>query len=213
MSSERAPWEYEDGPQVGRDVPITSEPRDEQAPGVPRAPSPSTQPGDGPAALEEREVKVADPKLDEAANARLTEELQDVLGTDRVRVPEDRPHPSRGNRPPQRGLWAELVSRRLTVIMLFAAFLTVGAIVSLATGSWWLLLVALAVHALGTLIVTTAALRVTTTSERSSPTTAAMLQEEGIASPDEYFSQLVQEFSEPQDGGDADTPAGQCPDC
>jgi len=46
-SSERGrlDWELADGPVVGRDVPITSEPREEEAPGVPVAPE--VQPPDG----------------------------------------------------------------------------------------------------------------------------------------------------------------------
>ncbi|MGB9185057.1 MAG: hypothetical protein WCB67_13430 [Solirubrobacteraceae bacterium] len=36
--SERADWELAEGPVVGQDVPITSEPREEEAPGVPVAP-------------------------------------------------------------------------------------------------------------------------------------------------------------------------------
>jgi hypothetical protein len=36
--SERPDWELADGPVVGRDVPITSEPREEETPGVPVAP-------------------------------------------------------------------------------------------------------------------------------------------------------------------------------
>lgn len=203
MSPERSPWEYESGPTVGRDVPITSEPREEEAPGIPRAPSRPARQDAGGQELEEREVKVADPGLDQTANQRLTEELQDVLGTDRVQVPKDQPHPSRGEQPPRRGLWSEIISRRLTVVMMLAAFLTIGAIVSLATGSWWLLLVALGVHALGTVVVTSVVLRMTTISEHASPTTSAMLAEEGIGDPDEHFSQLVDEFTEPEDGRDS----------
>lgn len=36
--SERADWELADGPVVGQDVPITSEPREEDALGVPVKP-------------------------------------------------------------------------------------------------------------------------------------------------------------------------------
>ncbi len=42
---ERSEWELADGPVVGRDVPITSEPREEESPGVPVAPE--VQPSDG----------------------------------------------------------------------------------------------------------------------------------------------------------------------
>ena len=34
----RLPWEYAEGPTVGDDVPITSPPRPEEKPGVPKPP-------------------------------------------------------------------------------------------------------------------------------------------------------------------------------
>ncbi len=45
----RLPWEYADGPTVGEDVPITSPPREEEKPGVPKPPprQPSENAGDG----------------------------------------------------------------------------------------------------------------------------------------------------------------------
>jgi hypothetical protein len=79
----RQPWEYRDGPQVGEDVPITSEPRDEQAPGVPRPPEQSESANgervqsDGKTASEgagedeepeDREVRAADPGLSSETN-------------------------------------------------------------------------------------------------------------------------------------------------
>ncbi|MDQ6817581.1 MAG: hypothetical protein M3018_09300 [Actinomycetota bacterium] len=194
MSTERSAWEYADGPEVGREIPITNEPRREHAPGVPARqspPGPEHDAGD----LEERQVRVADPNLDADTNRRLTEEVRDAVGADRVRVPRDRPRPSHGERPASRGLSAALASNRLTVIVTFAVFFTIGAIVSLATGSWWLLPLALGVHALGTITVVTRALQLTTVSEHPSPSVAAALEEEGIPNSDEHFSALVEEFS------------------
>jgi hypothetical protein len=49
-------------------------------------------------ALEEREVRAADPELSAETNARLTAELRAVVGTDKVRVPKSRPHS--GSSPP-----------------------------------------------------------------------------------------------------------------
>ena len=204
MSSKRSEWEYADGPRVGRDVPVTGQPRDEDASGSPKPP-PELE--DRPAESEVREVKVADPGLDAEANQALTEEVQEVLGTAHVRVPKDRPHPSLGERPKRSGLLAEMSSHRLTNVMLFAAFLTIGAIVSLSTGKWWLLPVALVVHALGTIFVTATVLHMTTISEHASPTTAAMLAEEGIRNPDEHFARIVEEFSEPEHGDAGDVVA------
>src|ERR1700689_4654448 len=53
-----------------------------------------------PAAEEEtRQVRVEDPALSPSTNQRLTEEVQETLGTDEVRVPAGRAHPSRGETP------------------------------------------------------------------------------------------------------------------
>lgn len=197
MSNQRPAWEYADGPEVGHEIPITNEPRQERAPGVPQPPS---QPAceKETAELEERDVTVADPGLDAEANERLTEEVRDVLGTDRVRVPSDRPRASRGERPERRGLGSYLAGNRFTVIMTLAVTLTIGAIAALATGSWWLLPLAVGIHALGTVSVVSRAVRLTTLTEHPSPGVAAMLEEEGIRNPDEHFSRIVEEFS--QDG-------------
>jgi hypothetical protein len=66
--SERADWELAEGPGpvVGQDVPITSEPRDEEAPGVPVAPEvhhPDGEDGDSDAGLtEEHQAPADDPE-------------------------------------------------------------------------------------------------------------------------------------------------------
>ena len=70
---DRLPWEYADGPAVGADVPITSPPREEEKPGVPKPPprQPSENPGGGanpPAEDEAREVRAEDPDLSPETN-------------------------------------------------------------------------------------------------------------------------------------------------
>src|SRR5947209_20019659 len=97
----RLPWELADGPLVGKDVPITSEPRPEVAPGVP-APPPSEANSDGSEdqVAEVREVRSEDPELSSETNRRVTEELREVIGAERVRVPADRPHASTGEARP-----------------------------------------------------------------------------------------------------------------
>ena len=203
MSTDRPAWEYADGPKVGEEIPITNQPRPERAAGVPEPPSPpDAQPDD--ADLEQRRVRVTDPSLDTHTSQMLTDEVRDVLGADRVRVPKDRPHPSRGERPGSRSLGGYLASRRLTVLMTFAVALTIGAIISLATGSWWLLPLAVAAHALGTMTVLIRAMGLTTVSEHPSPTLAAMLDEEGVRNVDEHFSGLVEEFSPARHGDVSD---------
>ncbi len=211
--SKRLPWEFADGPVVGRDVPITSEPRDEDSD------QPVEKRSQRREGLEEREVKADDPELSSETNQRLTEELREVVGAERVRVPVDRPKVSEGDRSWRTGAGAALNSRRLQVVRSTAIVLTFGAIVSLATGDWWLLPLAAGVHALGTVTVLLTTFRMTTIVEHASPQLSAAMAEEGIRTPDERFSELVEEFSpEPQHGvgevlapGNADrtAPAGE----
>jgi 4-hydroxybenzoate polyprenyltransferase len=154
--------------------------------------------------MEEREVTVADPGLSDDANRRLTEELREVVGDDHVQVPVDRVHPSQGERPPPSGLLAFLSTNRILLAITFLVFLTIGAIVSLSTGSWWFLPLAVGVHALGTVTVPAVVLRMTSTAERPSPTAVAMLEEEGIRNPEEHFSKLVAEFTHGEDRSTAE---------
>lgn len=213
---DRPKWEYADGPVVGVDVPITGEPRAEDAPGVPartrRPESPARLDGrgrrDGGSELEEREVTVRDPTLSERANEQLTQEVREVVGRDRVTVPSDRPRPSRGERPPRRGA-LDLEGHSLMLLRTFAAALVVGAIISLVTGSWWFLPLAAGLHALGTMSVIALSVRMTMVRERPAPTTVAMLDEEGVRNPEEHFSSIVEEFTErrdPQPHGDTVIP-------
>ena len=203
----RQPWEYAGGElAVGTDVPITSEARQEQAPGVPDRPSDTDDASNGPEAKgsEEREVRAGDPELSPHTNERLTAELREVIGSDRVRVPIDRPHASRGEHPQQHAAAALLNMHRFQLLRSLAIVLTFGAIVSLATGHWWLLPLAAGVHALGTMTVLLTSIRMTTISEHPSPEVAAALTEEGISSPDEHFSRMVDEFREEPERGTAE---------
>ena len=196
MASDRLPWETAGGPQVGREVEITSEPRrGEPRRGGPRRGEPRPQatparpePTPPPRAEEVREVRAQDPALTAEANARLTAELRDVVGADRVRTAGA---PARTRRP---GVLDYVSEYRLHVIGSLVVMLTFGAVVALASGAWWVLPVAVAFHALATTTVMVAVIRMTTVIEHPSPELAATLVEEGVSSPDEYFSQLVREF-------------------
>jgi hypothetical protein len=198
----RHPWEYADGPTVGEDVPITSPPREEERPGVPKPPpEPAEAERSEPAGTEVREVRADDPELSLETNQRLTSELREVVGTDRVEVPADRPQATRGEHPEQRGAAARFEVNWLQAIRLGAIVLTFGAIIALITNDWWVLALAAGVHALGTMTVGLTIVRVTTTSERPSPTVAAAMAEEGVRNPDEHFSRMVEEFrDEPEHG-------------
>jgi hypothetical protein len=198
--SERQPWEYESGP----DVDITSEPRAEEQPGVPRvAPldEPPPQPEGSDDAEEEREVRAEDPSLSPETNERVTAELREVVRADRVRVPKDRPRATRGEHPEQHGMAAYLSMHRFQIVRNTAIALTFGAIVALATGTWWLLPLAAGVHAVGTMTVALTTIRMTTISESPSAELGAALSAEGISNPDEYFSRMVEEFrTQPERG-------------
>lgn len=198
--TERLPWETAGGPEVGQDIPITGEPRAELAPGVP-APPPEEPDSHENRELEEREVVAEDPELSPEINQQLTEELREVVGSDRVKVPADRPRPSRGEERPRQSGGAYLSMHRMQLIRITVIVLTLAAIISLATGYWWLLGVAAGVHALGTMTVTMFVVRLTTITERPSPTLAAAMTEEGVASPEERFSEMVEEFREQPDHG------------
>ncbi|HET9718905.1 MAG TPA: hypothetical protein VFP55_02390 [Solirubrobacteraceae bacterium] len=106
----------------------------------------------------------------------------------------DRPHPSRGERPPDRGFGAFWSVNRLSLTLGLLVALTFGAIVALRTGYWWILGIAAGVHALGTTGVYLLSWRTMTISEHPSPAVAAAMAEEGILTPDATFSQMVDEF-------------------
>src|SRR3978361_11231 len=52
-----------------------------------------------------------------------------------------------------RKLASVLIANRLLILITFTALVIVGVVVSLSTGSWWAVVAAAGVHALGTLIV------------------------------------------------------------
>lgn len=147
-------------------------------------------------------MRVQDPSLSPEANRVLTRELRAVVGDDAVEVPRGRPHVERERHGGRSGFAVALSQNRLVIAMTLLAALVVGAIVSLATGSWWLLLLALGVHALGTLVVVAIVLKMTTQTEHVSPTAAAALQEEGVGDPDAVFSDLVEEYAPADRRGD-----------
>lgn len=206
----RLEWEYADGPEVGTEIPITGPPREEEAPGIPRQPTDRSEPESEPrGATELREVKAEDPELPAELNRRLTQELREVVGGTRARVPSDRPHASRGERPEQEGFVAHMNMHRFQLIRAAAITLTFGAIIALITGDWWVLPLAAGIHALGTMTVVITIMRMTTTVEHASPELAAALTQAGISNPDEYFSRMVEEFrAQPERGASEVVSAG-----
>jgi hypothetical protein len=108
---------------------------------------------------ERRFVRSDDPNLSAEANAALTEELQQAIGAKHVSMPADAPDPATAERSGDSVAKATVVSMRpLFIVTLFAA-LTVGAVIALSTGSWWALVIAVGVHALGTMVVAAGAIQ------------------------------------------------------
>ena len=70
-------------------------------------------------------------------------------------------------------------SPRLFIVISAATVLVVAAVASLATGSWWFLIVALAAHAVGTLVVLAYSMsKVTDDKDKPDPVTEARIEEE-----------------------------------
>lgn len=147
-----------------------------------------------PPRTELREVRAADPHLSPETNERLTQELREVIGATRVEVPVDRPHAAEGEHPARHGVGAFFSTNRLAIFFSLAVALTFGAIVALTTADWWFLVLAAGIHAIGTATLMFMTIRITTISEHPSPMVAAAMTEEGVHSPDERFSEMVDEF-------------------
>jgi hypothetical protein len=151
--------------------------------------------------LEVREVTVNDPALSERTNARLTAQLREVIGADRVRVPRDRAHPSQGERPAQAPSALLATSNWLAGVIGGFAALAVGGIVATAlTDSGWFVAAAMVVDIVGLACVATVVIRMTRITERPDPTLGAEMQQEGVANPDERFTEMVDEFLEREVG-------------
>lgn len=153
-------------------------------------------------ASERREVRAQDPSLSPEANRVLTDELRAAVGRDVVEVPRARRHAERERHGGRAAVLVALSQNRVLLAMTFLAALVVGAVVSLATGSWWFLPLALAVHALGTVAVAAIVLAMTTQTEHLSPSAAAALEDEGVDDPDAVFSDLVEEYAPADRRGD-----------
>ncbi len=144
---------------------------------------------------ERRPVRSEDPSLSPRANELLTRELQEAIGADEVVVPKDVPDRRGEPHATHSPLAATLTSNRPIVIVTFFMALALGGVVTLVTEQYWAVVLAAALHAVGTLAVTAAAIGLTTKTEHVDPTVAARLEEEGVADPDRVLSELVDDFA------------------
>jgi hypothetical protein len=145
-----------------------------------------------------RAVEVTDPRLSAGTREQVTADAQEAVGAESVQVPEDRPHPSRGDRELSSGPLLDLTNSRLLFRSIIGSALVVAMIVALTTNEWWLLPVAFIVLAAVTGSIAMLIMREIKVPEHPSPQTAAALVEDGVRSPDEYFSAVVSEFRPPQ---------------
>jgi hypothetical protein len=151
-----------------------------------------------------RPVRIDDPELSPEANRVLTTELREALGTDEVELPAEQAAGSERLPPrPEGTLRSVIAENRLLVGWTFLVLVLVAVVVSIATDSWWALVVGCGVHAAATVVVASFALRLTTEVEHMDPSSAETLREEGVGDPDQTLGDLVERFGAP--GRDADT--------
>ncbi|HWC28075.1 MAG TPA: hypothetical protein VG474_15905, partial [Solirubrobacteraceae bacterium] len=133
--------------------------------------------------------------LSPEANELLTHELREAIGSDEVEVPEDVPDRSEDAHATRPRFVATLVSNRALLIVTFLSALVIGGIVALVTGEYWAVVVALGLHAVGTLVVTAGTMALTTETEHVDPAVAARLEEEGVSDPDRVLSELIEDYA------------------
>src|SRR4051812_37652988 len=102
---------------------------------------------------ERRAVRSEGPSLSPEANRLLTEELRAVVGRDDVEVAADAPRRSDERHGTHSRFVAALLSHRQILLVTLLAAIVVGGIVSLSTGAYWAVLVAVGLHAFGTMVV------------------------------------------------------------
>lgn len=148
---------------------------------------------------ERRLVRSEDPSLSDRANELLTHELREAIGADEVVVPEETPDRNHEAHATHSPFVATLIANRPMLIVTFLVALVLGGVVALATDQYWAVVVAAALHAVGTLAVAAGAIGLTTNIEHVDPTIAAQLEEEGVADPDRVLSALVEDFAGARD--------------
>jgi hypothetical protein len=150
---------------------------------------------------ERRFVRSEDPGLTPEANRLLTEEVREVVGADEVEVPAGTPHRSTDRHGGRSPLVATLIANRPLVIVSLLAAIVVGGIISLTTGYYVAVLLAVGLHALCTMLVAAGAVQLTTQVEHVGPETAARLEQEGVGDPDRVLTELVEDFAGAQQAG------------
>lgn len=145
-------------------------------------------------ALEERKVEVNDPSLSPEANALMTRAVREIVGTDSMQVPADRPRPSQGERP--RGNPFDRVTATMAMALgIVAVGACIGLIVSMTDHRWWTTGVAFLVLVIALAAVTLTIVGLASTTAYADPNTAAALSELGVSNFEPRLSEIVREFT------------------
>jgi hypothetical protein len=144
-----------------------------------------------------------DPSLSPEANRILRDELRAIEGP-----AADRQDPVAPPHAVHSPVVANLISARVGGVLTLITAVVVGAIIALASGATWVLIVALVVLCLGTAAVVGLVARLTGEVEHLDPDDAALLEEEGVGDPDRLLEELVEEAdAQPGPQTRAQTPA------
>ena len=151
-------------------------------------------------------MQVHEPGLSDSTNATLTDEVREVIGADQVEVPSARPHPSSGERIEHRRTLPLPfpLPNNLVIAQGGIALVVVGAIAALAVvvHRWWTLGLAVLVLAAMTYLVVAMIIKLISNPERPAPSTVAAMEEEGVDDPEQWFSDVVAEFTPDRDSSD-----------
>lgn len=142
------------------------------------------------------------------ARDMLRGELREVVGTEAAERAERRgalDEAIEGRPKTIEGVLSE--SRELIAISFFVA-IVVGAVIALISGAWWIIFVALALHAIGTVVVVGTALTLATRGESPDPRTAAALEARGVSDPDAALDHAVEVATDGRQGRDGGESSG-----
>ena len=145
-------------------------------------------------------MRSSDPGLSAEANALLTRELRDIIGSDEVEVPIDRADPAHRRHLRHTPWVADLIDSRVGWLFTLLAAVCVAAIIAIVSNSVVVLIVAIAVLGATTLLAVRLLQDLGSEAEHPSPETAALLEAEGVGDPDRLLQDLVDEFRPPTEG-------------
>jgi hypothetical protein len=128
----------------------------------------------------------------------LVDELKEAVGEEAVERADLDVDRALRRQPSKFG--AAFASSRLLLLVVGATLAVVGVIASLALENWLFFAVAIAVHAVLTVVVVGSALALTTEVEKPAPTVEAALEAEGVSDPSGALNDLVEQVEGEREG-------------